>query len=342
LLCLALAWGKATADLVVPAAVQPFLQAAQAAYTEAEAAHKQAIPGKEHWLFFAPELRHLTVGTFWGAAAPKVSKAKAEYADPLPAILDFADQLKRAGIQLLFMPVPAKSAVYPEKFSEEAPKAKPGHLPPRVDVYDAAFLKLLKQKGVQVLDLQQAFMKVRVKGEPLPFYCKSDTHWSSAGCAEAARLILEATKRNAWLKDVPRHTYKVTQQSFSFAGDLEKMRHPDKPVPEQLTLLKVSEGGQPVQDWRQSPILLVGDSHTLIFHSGGDMHAVGAGLADHLAARFGFPMDVVGVRGSGATPCRVNLLRRGDNLAGKRLVIWCLSVREFTEGNGWMKVPVIR
>ena len=30
------------------------------------------------------------------------------------------------------------------------------------------------------------------------------------------------------------------------------------------------------------------------------------------------------------------------SLAGKKLVVWCLSVREFTEGQGWGKVPIVR
>ena len=72
------------------------------------------------------------------------------------------------------------------------------------------------------------------------------------------------------------------------------------------------------------------------------MHVQGAGLADHLAHQLGFPIDLVAVRGSGATPARLSLFRRRDNLAGKRLVIWCFTVREFTEGQGWRKVPVIR
>jgi len=73
------------------------------------------------------------------------------------------------------------------------------------------------------------------------------------------------------------------------------------------------------------------------------MHAVGSGLADHLAHQLGFPMDLVASRGSGATPSRISLARRRDNMKGKKLVIWCLSVREFTEaGQGWRKVPVIK
>jgi hypothetical protein len=89
-------------------------------------------------------------------------------------------------------------------------------------------------------------------------------------------------------------------------------------------------------------LCLLGDSHNLVFHAGGDMHAQGAGLPDHLAHQLGFPVDVVAVRGSGATPSRLNLFRRRDKMKGKRVVIWCLSVREFTEGQGWRKIPIIR
>jgi alginate O-acetyltransferase complex protein AlgJ len=93
-------------------------------------------------------------------------------------------------------------------------------------------------------------------------------------------------------------------------------------------------------------VLLLGDSHNLIFHEGGDMLATGAGLPDQLALELGFPVDLIGVRGSGATPARVNLLRRAranpDYLRKKKLIIWCFSAREFTESSGWQKVPVVR
>jgi alginate O-acetyltransferase complex protein AlgJ len=88
-----------------------------------------------------------------------------------------------------------------------------------------------------------------------------------------------------------------------------------------------------------SPILLLGDSHTLVFHAGADLHGVGAGLADQLAAELGIPVDVIGVCGSGATPARKNLMRRIQAdpayLTGKKVVIWCFAAREFTESTGW-------
>ena len=87
----------------------------------------------------------------------------------------------------------------------------------------------------------------------------------------------------------------------------------------------------------------MGDSHCLVFHAGGDLHGTGAGLADQLAAELGRAVDVIGVRGSGATPARVNLLRRAkadpSYLANKKWIIWCFAAREFTESAGWSAVP---
>ena len=45
-------------------------------------------------------------------------------------------------------------------------------------------------------------------------------------------------------------------------------------------------------DERQSPVLLLGDSHVLVFQAGGNLHARGAGLADQLALELGFAVDV--------------------------------------------------
>ena len=73
------------------------------------------------------------------------------------------------------------------------------------------------------------------------------------------------------------------------------------------------------------------------------MHARGAGLPDQLALELGFPVDLVGVRGSGATPARINLARRKGGLAGKKLVVWVFGARELSEAaQGWAKVPVVR
>lgn len=303
------------------------------------------VSGADGWLFFAPELRSLGVGRFWGPAAAKASSAPDKaYADPLPAILDFKAQLDRKGIQLLIVPVPPKAVIYPDMISAQLsfPKGTP---PPRLDPYHQEFYRLLASKGVRVLDLTPAFLRAR-DGSAGPLYCRQDTHWSGAACVLAARLIAAEVKKQRWCATVKKRAYVSQPRSVTITGDLWQMLGDASLPKERLTLTFVKErtpsGLALPTTWRQSPVLLLGDSHNLVFHGGEDMLAEGAGLADQLALQLGFPVDLVAVRGSGATPARINLLRRGDNLVGKRFVVWCFSAREFTEGHGWRKVPVIR
>jgi len=315
--------------------------AKQAAVAEKDSV--SAIQGKDGWLFFAPELRALSVGPFWGDQAVRVSRSsKPEYADPLAAILDIHEQLHKAGIELLVMPVPAKAAIYPEAVSP-AINQTDGGLPPRVDTYHQEFYKLLEQQGVTVIDLLPIYLEHRsdVEGPP---YCKTDSHWSGRGTKLAAEAVFDEIKDRAWLKDVPKVELTSESRNVEMTGDLARMLNEQKPARESLSLTFIGTGSDlaPLPPSRDSPVLLMGDSHTLIFHDP-TLSARGAGLPDQLAQRLGFAVDLIGVRGSGATTTRIELLRRKDNLQGKKLVIWCFSFREFTESaTGWRIVPVIR
>ena len=322
---------------------------------EADAQQTTVVSGKDGWLFFAPELRHLSVGQFWGDAAQRVSRASnPEFADPLPAILDFKAQLDKAGIELIFVPIPAKATIYPEMISEH------GDTTARTDRYHLKFYDILREHGVNVLDLTPIFLKNRFT-DAGPVYCKQDTHWSGQGCVLAAEAIAKAIGAPSWMTEIPkRNKNRNTPQSErkpvldngqnragtpivkknEITGDLWKALGDENLQKEQLQLTYIKEGVS--ASWRASPVVLLGDSHNLVFHAGANMHAQGAGLPDHLAHQLGFPVDVVAVRGSGATPSRLNLYRRRDNMKGKRVVVWCLSVREFTEGQGWRLVPIIR
>jgi alginate O-acetyltransferase complex protein AlgJ len=326
------------------AGASEFLQDMGAIADDAAANGASVLRGRDGWLFFAPELRSLSVGAFWGARAATVSRAsKPEYADPLPAIVDFHAQLAGAGIELIFVPVPAKAVIYPEAVARtpggDAPKDRP-------DARHGEFYDLLRERGVRVLDLTPIFRAHRLKSEGR-LYCLQDTHWSGLACEIVAAEIANVIQEAGWVADVPRRPFETAPLSVRITGDLWTALGDTSLDRESLQLKRVAPPtpeptGWANNEWRESPVLLLGDSHCLVFHAGGDMHARGAGLADHLAASLGFPADVVGVRGSGATPSRLALLRRRDNLAGKRVVVWCLSVREFTEGQGWRKVPVIR
>jgi len=307
------------------------------------------VSGREGWLFFGPELRFVSSGTFWGPAAAKVSRAtRPEFADPLPAIVDFHRQLKKMGIELLMVPVPPKSVVYPD-FLSDPPAGSPETPPPRIDTELQAFYQLLRKEGIQVLDLTSLFLANRFAREGAPF-CKQDTHWSGNGVVLAARRIREEIEGRAWLKAMPKSSYPSAWKSLTLDGDLWKALADKKGLAQEvLSVRQVGTGSagalKSIVPDQKSPVLLVGDSHNLVFHAGEDMQTRDAGLPDQLALELGFPVDLAGVRGSGATPARVNLLRRAQKDPSywkkKKLVIWCFASREFTQSDGWKKVPLL-
>jgi len=310
----------------------------------ADKAECMTVAGKEGWFFFSGELQHLGAGKFWGAAAAAVSKAtKPEYADPLPAILDFKTQLDRAGIELLLLPVPCKAVIYCDMISDKVKSGKDG--PPRLDRWHREFYSLLANEGIKVLDMTEELMAHRTDKEGAVF-CKQDSHWSGWACALAARRIAAQIKDRPWLANVSRRELRAEVKPTPISGDLREALTGDKPAEETLWLRFVGTPDQDELTDRDSPVILLGDSHNLVFHSGGDMLAQGAGLADQLALELGFAVDLIGVRGSGATSARINLLRqaRADAtyLGKKKLVIWCFAAREFTESSGWRKVPVVK
>jgi alginate O-acetyltransferase complex protein AlgJ len=330
--------------------MQPLLDDMAAQHKKADAAANQTIVGRDGFLFFAPELRHQISGPFWGEAAVAVSKAsKPEWADPTGAILDFKAQLDKAGIELIFVPVPAKAVVYADKLSDKAP-LKDG-LPLRADWQHQEFYKLLEAKGVKVLDLADELIAARkADAKEGPIYCVTDTHWSPRACTLAAGLLAKELASRPWLKDARKVDAATETRTIAVSGDLARNlpedKRPKEELPARVVGVKAAAGLEPIAPDNDSPIILLGDSHTLVFSIGGDMLATGSGLADQLAAELKVAVDLVGVRGSGASPSRINLMRRVQADAGylgkKKCIIWCMSVREFTEGSGWRNVPIVK
>jgi len=326
----------------------PLLEAQQKLRSEftskVQSAEKKnaAATEAEGWLFFTAELRFLSLGRFWGDEAPKVSRShKSELADPIPAIVDFQKQLKARGIDLLVVPVPPKAAIYPEKIL-------PGFSAGKDDAAPALhrFYEELRAAGIEVLDLMPVFIQNR-DDKRGGVFCKTDSHWSGFGCTLAAQAIAEGIR--AKLTTPPlRKEYVPEWKEGRINGDLGGLLPPDspKPGPEKIAVRSVAEKGTGavVSPDASSPVLLLGDSHTLVFH---DFLSEHAGLVDQLAEELGFPPDLIGTRGSGATPVRISLYRHSlknpDYLAKKKVVVWCFAAREFTEATeGWAKIPIAK
>lgn len=296
---------------------------------EAEAAGETTIDGKDGDVLLVKELRSLSVGPFWGDAAKTASRApKDDRKDPLPAIVAYHKELQKAGIDWVFAPVPQKVAVDPS-LVPGAPEVDG-----RIDVHCVAFYDELRKAGVPVLDLVPALQGMVKLGKRA--HCRTDTHWTSEACELAAGLMAAHATQREWYAELPKTQHEVRSDTTEIAGDMASMRTAATPK-ETLTLRTVA-GHRTSKD---SPILLLGDSHCLIFQTGGDMLAESAGLASHLMHHLETPVDVLGVRGSGATPSRVDAFR-GKRYDNKKFVVWCLTAREFTDGQGWAKVPVKR
>jgi alginate O-acetyltransferase complex protein AlgJ len=303
-------------------APEEFRQLVERRAAEAERRGEAAVEGRDGWLFLAAELRHM--GTPDGADGARADR------DPVDVIAGFARQLAERGVELLFMPVPPKAVVYPE----ELPAGEAAHAVPRLDARDERSYRALSALGVEVVDLVPLFLARRLER---PLYARTDSHWSGAGVEAAASAAAASVRRRAWYPSLPRETYGTEPWSLEITGDLARLLGRPLPGREILSLSRVALGGKAVESRRGSPVLLLGDSHALVYNAGGDLLATGSGLPDHLARELGFPVDLLAVRGSGATPARAALSRRG--LDGTKLVVWCLSARELTE-SVWRDVPL--
>ena len=290
------------------------------------------VAGQDGWLFLDSELHFLQCPVFWGEGAVKASRSsKPEFADPSPAIIDFHRQLASRGIALIVAPVPPKSWI-----SSRAPS---GAFAGRESDSLGKFYEVLKQAGVNVVDLRPVFAKQEGAGEWM--YCKTDSHWSGAGCVAAAQRIAEAAK--PFLPGVAASGFSTAWAEVSVHGDLAELLQPAARKEESVKVRQVSDAaGAALRADPASPLLLMGDSHTLVFH---DFLCEKAGLADQLALETGVVPDWIGTRGSGANAVRVTLLRRTVKdpayLGSKKVVVWCFAAREFTEADqGWQQIPL--
>lgn len=277
---------------------------------------------ENNWLYSKNEQAHLAKGVLAkGEVVKKSACRKPANADPLPALKAFNDELAKHGIKLIVIPVPPKLA------AEPCAPLKRGE----AMVYLRPFYQELRAQGIDVLDLSERFLADADKH----YYCRTDAHWNPAGIGAAAEELAKRIDLRGTTE------FPATASELDISGDLAKSLAPNDPEREKLAFTAV--GSKPIDE--SSPVLLIGDSHTLVFSTGGDMLAEHGGLAERLAVFLKMPIDRIGVKGSAATAVRINLYRKAvknpEWLKGKKFVIYCFSCREFTEStSGWVNVPV--
>ena len=311
---------------------------------EAETAQRIAVSGVDDWLFLAPELRLLSLDglreTNAGDATGFGTEAEAA---PVETILDLHRQLEALAVELLLVPVPPKSVIFPEKVSGAVAVPIPV---PRLDPALERLYDRLRAGGVDVLDLTEHFIRERFHSEG-PLYCRTDSHWSGSGCTTAAAAIAADVRARPWHAELDTESFGASWYSTGISGDLTG---PDgvAAAREELRLRGViratGSDRTAVATDPESPVLLLGDSHALVFHAGGDLHAAGAGLPDQLAFELGLPVDLAATPDPSPVAAFDALAERVGADPGfwsrKRLVIWCFAARAFAARDDWRPVSI--
>jgi hypothetical protein len=281
----------------------------------------KAVAGSDGYLFYQNSLKYVI-----GGDLEKQRKGK----NPLPIIVEFKRQLEQRGVDFLFVPVPTKLEIYPEKLDPDLSKRAGAGVYSIVNPYVRKFLLALSKEGVEVVDLLPAFLDA--KGSPgEAIFQHQDTHWTDRGLRIAAEQLSARIHRYPWYPELARHrrAFGMREAAFTRFGDLHS-RLPDgeqkKYTPETLVAHQVlGPDQQPYSDDPESPIVLLGDSFTAVYQL---MDVEHAGVSAHVARGIGYPLDLVMSYGGGPN-VRQKLLRRGwESLGNKRLVIWMMTARD--------------
>mgnify|MGYP006184370273 CR=1 FL=1 len=302
-----------------------------------ESASGRVIVGDDsNWLFLRSELSHVAKGQFWKKNWKDVSVSGE---DPLPIFLSLNDKLKSLGVQFIYIPVPPKVCIYPDKLTKSfSAKDKIVNAVP--------FLDKLRMGGIKVIDIEPLLMKER-RSNGSQSYCMTDSHPSPWTCELIAEQIAQEIRGSDWGNDFSKKSklkfVRSESLKLSIKGDLIPDDSRDDWKAESLEVVRAgirSEVGIETvsPDDSNSPVIILGDSHTLIFHEGGDMLMTRAGTVDHLQEKIGFKVFLAASRGSSSQALR-QIYKGPEFWKGKRVLVWISSVRELTQERRWLKLP---
>lgn len=302
----------------------------QLALVNLGAGNEQVYLGRDHWLFYRPDVDYVTGPPF---LEPKVMTRRMHAAsvqpDPVKAIVDFRDQLSARGIELIAVPIPMKPGVEPLHLSA---RAQPNRVVQNPSF--AEFEVRLEKNGVRVFDPAT----VLAPGNA-PLFLETDTHWRP----ETMELVAE--KLAAFIGGAPSTatTTQVSNRTISAVGDVARMlKLPESQNRFPMETVTIHEV-MPSPISKEGDVLLLGDSFSNIFSLAALGWGESAGFAEQLSRALGRPIDCILRNSDAAFATREMLSRelaRGhDRLAGKKLVVWEFAARELAFGD-WKMLPM--
>ena len=315
---------------------------AQNLLTMLGAGTEQVWQGRAGWLFFKPDVDHVTGPGFLGErqlarrAALGDTITAPPQPDPRSAILTFAEELAERDIELIVVPTPVKPSVHPEQLSRLASRNDWIDNPSR-----QGFLSELREAGVLVFDPAPVMFELKRRSNT-PLYLATDTHWRPETMQVIARQLGAFVSEQVDLPNVESPGYEVVETEVSNTGDIAELldlsgtgtAYPPERV--EIRSIMTSSG----ESWRadgSADVLVLGDSFSNVFSLGVMGWGESGGLVEQLSYVLERPIDRLTRNDGGAFTSRQMLadeLRRGrDRLAGKRVVIYQFAERELSRGD---------
>jgi len=250
--------------------------------------------------------------------------------------------------------MPTKPSIYPDLLAPSIASSAAGTLS-----HSKRMMADLRRAGVEVLDLFGPFATERLhdaeRGDSL--YLHEDTHWKGRAVRLAAHLLAQRIERYPWYR--PGSTeYAIDSVTVDRTGDVavmttlqaDKVRgfygafEPEKTRCYQVYRVTRDSSGAVAErtlykdDYRSSPILLLGDSFSRIYQTD---EPRSAGWIAHTAFELSQPIASLVNDGGASTLVRQTLARNPKLLKGKKLVVWEIVERDFRFGEqGWKEVAL--
>lgn len=288
---------------------------------------QMGFAGSRDYLFFRRSLASV-IATDWekleGTAAP------------LPPLIDFKTRLEEAEVNMLFVPVPTKTEIYPDLL----PGGDASLIGKIVNPWQRWLGSEAQNQGMEIIDLLPPFLAVRQQektGDEM-LYQKDDTHWTRRGMLMTAEILAQRIKQYAWYAELKPDTARFSRKDTTFArlGDIverlpaaQQGQYP----PMQLAGSRVLKDGKPYKGEKGAPIVIIGDSFTGVMES---VDCRNGGVGAHLARLTGLDVEVITSWGGGPNVRGKFLKARKAQLAEARLVIYLMTARDlYRYPEGW-------
>ena len=306
------------------------------------AGNERVYAGRDGWLFYRPDVEHVTGPGFLEPAELRRRVASASeweqppQPDPRVAIGQLHRDLAARGIELVVMPTPVKPSVHPARLAAGRAGAQAVENPST-----DPFVEDLRRRGVLVFDPLEMLAGAAAGDAD---YLATDTHWRPETMELVAeRLAAFLTERTA-LPPVPGPGHRAERVEVRNRGDIALMLDlPDGSAlfpPEPVWLRRVlAPDGSLWRSSRDADVLVLGDSFSNIYALESMGWGTSAGLVEQLSFVLRRPLDRLVQNDAGAYATRAMLQRDPSRLDGKRVVVYQFATRELSFGD-WQVLPI--